>query len=232
MKITLLTSNKRRHISLINQLSKVSKKLYVIQEYSKIFPGVDQKNYKTSKILKNYFKKVDMAEKKIFPEKKIKISKNCESQIIKIPIGKINQVALKSIKKFLNSDIYIVYGSSYIKNRLADFLIKNKAINIHLGISPFYRGSSCNFWAMYDNNPHLIGATIHYLSKEIDRGKILYHAISDLHNDYFIYSMLAVKSALISIIERIVKKNNYKKTTKFIKKKQFNSAKKKILMKK
>ena len=34
-----------------------------------------------------------MAEKKIFPEKKIKISKNCESQIIKIPIGKINQVA-------------------------------------------------------------------------------------------------------------------------------------------
>ena len=39
-----------------------------------------------------------MAEKKSFL-KKIKISKNCESQIIKIPIGKINQVALKSIKK-------------------------------------------------------------------------------------------------------------------------------------
>ena len=63
-------------------------------------------------------------------------------------------------------------------------------------------------------------------------GKILYHAISDLHNDYFIYSMLAVKSALISIIERIVKKNNYKKTTKFIKKKQFRTLQKKILMKK
>ena len=49
MKITLLTSNKRRHISLINQLSKVSKKLYVIQEYSKIFPGVDQKIIKPQK---------------------------------------------------------------------------------------------------------------------------------------------------------------------------------------
>ena len=40
--------------------------------------------------------------------------------------------------------------------------------------------------------------------------------------------MLAVKSALISIIERIVKKNNYKKTTKFIKKKQFRLCKKRF----
>ena len=29
-----------------------------------------------------------------------------------------------------------------------------------LGISPQYRGSSCNFWALYDNNPHLVGATM------------------------------------------------------------------------
>ena len=72
----------------------------------------------------------------------------------------------------LSSDIYIVFGASFIKGWLVDFLIKNKAINIHMGLSPYYRGSSCNFWAMYDNNPNYVGATIHYLSKGLDSGEI------------------------------------------------------------
>ena len=66
----------------------------------------------------------------------------------------------------------------YIKGPLVNFLIKKKAINIHMGISPYYRGADCNFWAMYDGNSHLVGATIHMLSKGLDSGSILYHAMS------------------------------------------------------
>ena len=33
-----------------------------------------------------------------------------------------------------------------------------------MGVSPYYRGCDCNFWALYDNNPHLVGATIHICS--------------------------------------------------------------------
>ena len=49
-----------------------------------------------------------------------------------------------------------------------------------MGISPYYRGTDCNFWAMYDNNPHLVGSTIHLLTKGLDSGPILYHALSKL----------------------------------------------------
>lgn len=227
MNVTLFTSNKRRHISLINRLTKVSKKLYVIQECIDIFPGVDKKKYTESKILRNYLKKVELAEKKIFPKTKIKFSKSCKIQIIKIPMGKINFISFSLLKNFFKSDKYIVYGSSFIKGKLANFLIKNKAINIHMGISPYYRGSSCNFWAMYDNNPHLIGATIHFLSKVIDKGKIIYHATSELHHNYFIYSMLCVKSALKSVTERIVCKKSYKKKGKLGKQKLIRVSKKK-----
>ena len=73
------------------------------------------------------------------------------------------------------SDLYIVFGSSYIKGRLINFLIKNKAINIHMGISPYYRGSDCNFWSLYDNNFHLVGGTVHLISKGLDSGPILFH---------------------------------------------------------
>ena len=32
--------------------------------------------------------------------------------------------------EFLNSDFYVVFGSSYIKGQLIEFLIEKKAINI------------------------------------------------------------------------------------------------------
>ena len=88
-----------------------------------------------------------------------------------------------------------------------DFLVKQKAINIHAGVSPYYRGTDCNFWALYDDNPHLVGSTIHLLSKGSDSGPMLYHAMSDIKIDPFEYTMSTVKSAFNSISERIKNKS-------------------------
>ena len=102
-------------------------------------------------------------------------------------IGDLNFCTMDKLKEFLKSDLYIVFGSSYIKNDLAKFLVRKKAINIHMGISPFYRGTDCNFWALFDNNPHLVGATIHRLSLGLDSGPILYHALSTPKKNLFLY---------------------------------------------
>ena len=68
-----------------------------------------------------------------------------------------------------------------------------------MGISPFYRGTDCNFWAMYDDRPDYVGATIHRLTKGLDSGPILYYAFSEYTNDPFVYTMSTVKSAIISL---------------------------------
>ena len=117
--------------------------------------------------------------------------------------GDLNQCSKNSLSDFLKSDIYVVFGSSYIKGELVDFLVKQKAINIHAGISPYYRGTDCNFWALYDGNPHLVGSTIHLLSKGLDSGPILYHAMSNIKTSPFEYTMSSVKSAFHSIAEKI-----------------------------
>ena len=121
--------------------------------------------------------------------------------------GDLKKCSVKFLSDFLNSDIYIVFGSSYIKGDLVEFLIKQKTINIHMGVSPYYRGADCNFWALYDNNPHLVGATIHLLSKGLDSGPILYHAMSDIKTDPFEYSMSSVKSAFHSLAKKIKDKS-------------------------
>ena len=127
-------------------------------------------------------------------------SKNIK--ILPILSGEINNLSLSYLDNFLKSDIYVVFGSSYIKGSLIDFLISQKAINIHAGVSPYYRGTDCNFWALYDNNPHLVGTTIHMLSKGLDSGSMLYHAMSKIKTNPFEYTMSTIKAAFHSIAER------------------------------
>lgn len=209
MKITLFTSNKPRHNYLINFLSKQCNQIYVVQECSTIFPGYLSGIYPKGTIMKKYFQRVHYAEKKVFGNEIIS-GKNIN--LFPIQANDLNSLKLKDIKLFLKSDLYIVFGSSYIKGSLVNFLIKNKAINIHMGISPYYRGTDCNFWAMFDKNPMLVGATIHFLSKGLDSGKIIAHALSEEIKNPFIYTMSTVKSAFF-LLRKLIKNKTYKNMT-------------------
>jgi methionyl-tRNA formyltransferase len=87
---------------------------------------------------------------------------------------------------------------------LIDFLLEHKALNIHMGLSPYYRGSSCNFWALYDGKPQYVGATIHMLSRGLDSGPMLYHALPELTGEGpFEFTMRAVEAAQRSLVDRI-----------------------------
>jgi len=202
MKITLFTSNNKRHNYLINLLSQISEELFVIQERNNIIPELTLDRYKSSSIMKKYFGYVNNAQSKLFSNYDLDIKKK-NIKILPMLSNDLNKCSMSSLSDFLKSDIYLVFGGAYIKGELVDFLIEQKAFNIHAGVSPFYRGTDCNFWALYDGNPHLVGATIHYLSKGIDSGPIIYHAMSNLKTNPFEYTMSTVKSAFHSIAERI-----------------------------
>jgi methionyl-tRNA formyltransferase len=87
---------------------------------------------------------------------------------------------------------------------LAERLIAKKAINIHMGTSPYYRGSSCNFWAMHDGRPEMVGATLHLLSKGLDSGAILFHAFPRAAAwDTFELGTRAVAAALEALVDQL-----------------------------
>ena len=66
MKVTLFTSNNKRHNYLINLLSGISDELYVIQECGTIFPGIVPGHYQVSSIIKKYFENVNNAQFHLF----------------------------------------------------------------------------------------------------------------------------------------------------------------------
>jgi len=201
MKITVFTSNQPRHISLIESLSLIADEVYAVQECNTIFPGKVDDFFKRSEVMQEYFSHVIEAEKTIFGQPRFSPA-NVKS--ISMKLGDLIRLDINALKPALESDCYIVFGSSFIKGELCEFLVDHKALNIHMGTSPYYRGSSCNFWALQDGNPDYVGATIHLLSKGLDSGPMLFHALPKPQEiEPFLLGMSAVKAAHEGLISQI-----------------------------
>ena len=52
-------------------------------------------------------------------------------------------------------------------------LLKSKIINIHLGLSPYYKETGKNFWPFVNNKLQLLGVTFMLIDKGIDTGPII-----------------------------------------------------------
>ena len=59
----------------------------------------------------------------------------------------------------------------------------NRILNLHVGISGHYRGSSCNFWPIYDERLEYLGATLLTINSGIDTGEILAQATIEIEED-------------------------------------------------
>ena len=202
MKITVFSSNQPRHIFLVKELKKVVDEVFFVSEVNTVFPGKITDLFKKTEVMQHYFDNVIESEKNIFGDLGF-LPSNVHTLSVKR--GDLNLLVRDQLKDALRSDLYVVFGASYIKGWLSDFLLENKALNVHIGISPFYRGSSCNFWALYDNKPSYVGGTIHMLSKGLDSGDMLFHCLPTLIDgdtpfDFTMRSVLAAHKGLCQSI--------------------------------
>jgi folate-dependent phosphoribosylglycinamide formyltransferase PurN len=202
MKITVFSSNQPRHISLARELGKIADEVFLISEVNTIYPGKIADFFKKTEVMQQYFDNVIKSEKNVFGDIGF-LPNNVRTLAVKS--GDLNLLDREQLQDALESDVYVVFGASYIKEWLIDFLVQNNALNIHMGISPYYRGSSCNFWALYDNNPSYVGATIHMLSKGLDSGDMLFHCLPKyIEGDTpFDFSMRSVLAAHYGLCESI-----------------------------
>lgn len=83
----------------------------------------------------------------------------------------INSDVVDKRLKEIKPDLILDHGTSIVK----DDILANAplALNLHWGLSPYYRGTHCTNWALINWDPYNIGVTIHKLTKNIDGGNIL-----------------------------------------------------------
>ncbi len=102
------------------------------------------------------------------------------SHSTKIPKGSINDQEIVEKIEGSNADLLVCYGSSLIASSLLQSY-KDRFLNVHLGISPYYRGSGTNIWPLINNEPDKVGATFMYLNDGIDTGEIIHQVRADIH---------------------------------------------------
>jgi len=87
--------------------------------------------------------------------------------------GAVNDI--NNINKItqIDPDFIFCFGCSILQSQMIS-MFPEKIINLHLGLSPYYRGSGTNYWPLVNNEPEYIGATFMYLDEGIDTGNIIH----------------------------------------------------------
>ncbi len=92
--------------------------------------------------------------------------------LLRLPMGGINAPEVAEWIIRLEPDFLVLFGVSMVKPPLLD-QYRGRMVNVHLGLSPYYRGSGANFWPLVERVPECVGATIHLAVARVDAGAIL-----------------------------------------------------------
>ena len=96
-----------------------------------------------------------------------------------------DELVLNQVKK-LRPDFIALFGTAILKPIWIK-AFKNRIINLHLGLSPFYRGSATLFWPFVYRELEFLGTTIHIAVEKVDAGSILARIQPDFYieDDYY-----------------------------------------------
>jgi phosphoribosylglycinamide formyltransferase-1 len=96
-----------------------------------------------------------------------------EVPTIEIPTGDLNSSFVYNFLESIEFDLVITFGVSILSPKLINFL-QRKILGIHLGLSPYYRGSGTNFFPFVNSEIAAVGYTLMHLDEGIDTGPIIH----------------------------------------------------------
>lgn len=168
MKLVILTSNAVRHKYLANTVAQGTNDVFIVAECKSLPKDEDDLN--ANDLINDHFVKRDKTEKIFF-------NGNDYFRYPCLPVlhGEVNSLFVyKAIKRF-NPGLIIVYGASIIKKPLLDLMPYGRIVNLHLGMSPYYRGSGTNFWPFVNKELQFVGSTLLNIDAGVDTGDIIAH---------------------------------------------------------
>jgi hypothetical protein len=165
----VLTSTLRRHQFVANTAAERLDVVGVWQEEKSFQPLSYAQSADDEAIIRRHFAARDASEDAFFAA-----HDRVLAPARRLPPGGCNDPAEIAAMRRAAPDVVLVFGTSLLKQPLID-AFAGRIINIHLGLSPYYRGAGTNFWPLVNGEPEYCGATIHYLDAGVDSGPIIAH---------------------------------------------------------
>lgn len=211
MKILLFTSNSIRHKFIANNIMKYCDDVLIITECK---PNDESEIiHEQNDSIKKHFYERSKNEQLFFPNNNYFYGKT-------FPIAhkEVNSTRVEKTIIDFCPDVGFVFGSSIIGDKLIKLFPKNKLINLHLGISPYYRGTGTNFWPFVNDELEYVGSTFLHLDQGIDTGDIICHIRPQFKKDDNVHTVgfrliknsLDVLLHIIDMLEQNKKLNRIK----------------------
>lgn len=102
------------------------------------------------------------------------------SNPVNIPGGSINNDKYYQEIVELDPDLLVAYGCSLVRDPLLGEY-EGRFLNVHLGLSPYYRGTGTNFWPLVNGEPEYVGATFMHIDQGVDTGEIIHQLRARVH---------------------------------------------------
>lgn len=178
MRLGILTSTDTRHRYFAQRLCAaldVGAVAYEETGYAQPAVGLDDLTPDENLIVDAHFAERRRQEEIFFGDSSAIITATEDRGVHHVKPGELNEASTLQWLESCNVDTLAVLGTNLIKPPLLDRW-PGRTINMHLGLSPYYRGTATNFYPLLNDEPEYVGATIHLLDAGIDSGPILRHA--------------------------------------------------------
>ena len=181
MRIVILTGSETRHVYFRKKMAS-DKRIEVLTSYcesdEKSLANLTKQSEKTSQLEIQHVEARAQSEIDFFSDYIESIEDKSNPKLISE--GAINDEAIVNEIVAMEPDLLVCYGSSLIKS---DLLTKfdGRFLNVHLGLSPYYRGSGTNVWPLINLEPDMVGATFMYIDAGIDTGEIIHQIRADFY---------------------------------------------------
>jgi len=173
-RIVILTGSELRHVFFRKYIA-LSEGIQVINSYcegqEKSLRTLVKKNGDPNDIRLKHLSAREQSEKDFFG---LFVETTVDhSNPVYLPKGDINSPNYTQAIIDSKPDLLVAYGCSIIKEPLQS-AFKGRFLNVHLGLSPYYRGSGTNYWPLVNGEPEYVGATFMHIDPGIDTGEIIH----------------------------------------------------------
>lgn len=198
MRVLWIGGNHRRHLAFINEVGR-SHALSgaIVQTREEMVPAppeglgdLDRGNFV------RHFENRYRAERRYFGKQR-----PCDCPTLETDVANLSGAKSVAFVEKIRPDVVLVYGCGMIREPLFSALPRN-TINLHLGLSPRYRGAATLFWPFYFMEPAYAGSTFHHIVAEPDAGDVIHQVVPELEPSDGIHDV-SCKTVLASAREAV-----------------------------
>lgn len=167
--IVIITSDQLRHRYFINHLNHHFPISAVFLERFR-YPEPPAADAADTQAWNWFFSRRAQYEKKALGDSDNLSARN-NPAIIRVAEGQFNSRPVLDLLKKHQPGLIAIYGTGILGPEILDHF-PGKIFNLHVGLPAFYRGSSCNFWPIYNRELECLGASTHLVDAGIDAGQV------------------------------------------------------------